>query len=69
MRRIVMGGGALAMAGAATVAVSLASASQYSGSAAGAERAVFVQGNELDGNAIHVFARGDDGALSLDPPA
>ncbi|MCX4910568.1 beta-propeller fold lactonase family protein [Streptomyces sp. NBC_00878] len=63
-RRIVIGGGVLAIAGAATVAVSLASASQYSGSAAGADHAVFVQGNELDGNTIHVFARGDDGKLS-----
>ncbi|MEV2191162.1 beta-propeller fold lactonase family protein [Streptomyces phaeochromogenes] len=63
-RRIVIGGGALAIAGAATVAVSLASAGQYSGSAAGADHAVFVQGNELDGNTIHVFARGDDGRLS-----
>ncbi|MGI5427365.1 lactonase family protein [Streptomyces sp. CA-179760] len=61
-RRIVIGGGALAIAGAATVAVSLASASQYSGSA-GADHAVFVQGNELDGNTIHVFARDDDGKL------
>jgi 6-phosphogluconolactonase (cycloisomerase 2 family) len=61
-RRVVIGGGALAVAGAATVAVSLASASQYSGSA-GADHAVFVQGNELDGNTIHVFARGDDGTL------
>lgn len=61
-RRVVIGGGALAIAGAATVAVSLASASQYSGSA-GADHAVFVQGNELDGNTIHVFARGDDGKL------
>jgi 6-phosphogluconolactonase (cycloisomerase 2 family) len=63
-RRIVIGGGALAVAGAATVAVSLASASQHSGSTTGADHAVFVQGNELDGNTIHVFARGDDGKLS-----
>lgn len=63
-RRIVIGGGALALAGAATVAVSLASASQYSGKAAGADHAVFVQGNELDGNTIHVFKRGDDGKLA-----
>ncbi|MFI6012593.1 lactonase family protein [Streptomyces sp. NPDC051243] len=62
-RRIVIGGGALAVAGAATVAVSLASASQYSGPTAGADHAVFVQGNELDGNTIHVFARDDDGKL------
>ena len=62
-RRILFGGGALALAGAATVAVSLASAGQYSGTAAGADHAVFVQGNELDGNTIHAFARGDDGSL------
>ncbi|MFJ9542757.1 lactonase family protein [Streptomyces sp. NPDC101225] len=59
-RRVVIGGGVLALVGAATVAVSLASASQYSG----ADHAVFVQGNELDGNTIHVFARGDDGTLT-----
>ncbi|GAP49859.1 lactonase family protein [Streptomyces azureus] len=62
-RRILFGGGALAITGTATVAVSLASAGQYSGSAAGADHAVFVQGNELDGNTIHVLARGDDGSL------
>ena len=30
----------------------------------GADHAVFVQGNELDGNTIHVFKRGDDGTLA-----
>ena len=30
----------------------------------GADHAVFVQGNELDGNTIHVFKRGDDGTLT-----
>jgi 6-phosphogluconolactonase (cycloisomerase 2 family) len=30
----------------------------------GADHAVFVQGNELDGNTIHVFSRGQDGRLS-----
>ncbi|MEV6020160.1 beta-propeller fold lactonase family protein [Streptomyces sp. NPDC051997] len=63
-RRIMIGGGALAAAAAATVAVTVASASQYSGSAPGADHAVFVQGNELGGNTIHVFARGDDGTLN-----
>ena len=62
-RRIMIGGGALAIAAAATVAVSLASASQYGGSGAGADRAVFVQGNELNGNTIHVFARDGRGQL------
>ncbi|KKD03186.1 hypothetical protein TN53_36600 [Streptomyces sp. WM6386] len=59
-----IGGGALASAAAVTVAVTVASAGQYSGSTAGADRAVFVQGNEPDGNTIHVFARADDGKLS-----
>jgi 6-phosphogluconolactonase (cycloisomerase 2 family) len=30
----------------------------------GADHAVFVQGNELDGNTIHVLSRGQDGRLS-----
>ncbi|MFI5794339.1 lactonase family protein [Streptomyces sp. NPDC051677] len=59
-RRIVVGGSALATVAAATVAVSLASASQYG---SGADRAVFVQGNELNGNTIHVFARDGQGRL------
>ncbi|MFD5635692.1 lactonase family protein [Streptomyces sp. NPDC127077] len=63
-RRILIGGGVLAATAAATVAVTVASAGQYSGSTPGADHAVFVQGNELDGNTIHVFARGDDGTLS-----
>ncbi|MFE7899446.1 lactonase family protein [Streptomyces sp. NPDC057424] len=63
-RRIMIGGGALASAAAVTVAVTVASANQYSGSTAGADHAVFVQGNELDGNTIHVFARDDNGKLS-----
>ncbi|MEU0242834.1 beta-propeller fold lactonase family protein [Streptomyces sp. NPDC006235] len=62
-RRIVIGGSVLATVAAATVAVSLASASQYGTSGAEAERAVFVQGNELGGNTIHVFARDDQGKL------
>ncbi|MGW0966630.1 lactonase family protein [Streptomyces sp. NPDC002516] len=59
-----IGGGALAAAAAATVAVTAASASQASGSTPGADHAVFVQGNELGGNTIHVFARADDGTLN-----
>ncbi|GAA4304900.1 hypothetical protein GCM10023086_22400 [Streptomyces venetus] len=58
-----IGGSALATAAAATVAVSLASASQYGTSGAEAGRAVFVQGNELNGNTIHVFARDGQGKL------
>ncbi|MFE4699707.1 lactonase family protein [Streptomyces sp. NPDC056738] len=63
-RRIMIGGGALAVAAAATVAVTAASAGQHAGSAPGADHAVFVQGNELGGNTIHVFARGEDGTLN-----
>ncbi|MEU9184226.1 beta-propeller fold lactonase family protein [Streptomyces sp. NPDC048484] len=62
-RRIMIGGSALATVAAATVAVSLASASQYGSSEAGADRAVFVQGNELDGNTVHVLARDGQGKL------
>lgn len=62
-RRIVIGGSVLATVAAATVAVSLASASQYGASGAGAGHAVFVQGNELNGNTIHVFARDGRGRL------
>ncbi|NUO41668.1 MAG: beta-propeller fold lactonase family protein [Streptomyces sp.] len=62
-RRIMIGGAALATVAAATVAVSLASAGQYGASGAGADRAVFVQGNELNGNTIHVFARDGQGKL------
>lgn len=64
-RRVMIGAGALASVGAVTAAVSVANAGQYARTtSAGADRAVFVQGNELDGNTIHVFARGDDGKLS-----
>ncbi|MCF1593357.1 lactonase family protein [Streptomyces muensis] len=59
-----IGGSALATAAAATVAVSLASASQYGTSGADTGRAVFVQGNELNGNTIRVFARDGQGRLS-----
>ncbi|MEU8828502.1 hypothetical protein [Streptomyces sp. NPDC048636] len=64
-----VGAGLLATAGVATT-MSIASAgeSAESGSGrtvrAGADHAVFVQGNELDGNTIHVFRRGDDGGLT-----
>jgi DNA-binding beta-propeller fold protein YncE len=59
----VIGGSVLATVAAGTVVVSLASASQYGASGAGADRAVFVQGNELSGNIIHVFARDAQGKL------
>ncbi|MDQ0714962.1 6-phosphogluconolactonase (cycloisomerase 2 family) [Streptomyces luteogriseus] len=58
-----IGGSVLATVAATTVAVSLASASQYGASGAGADQAVFVQGNELSGNTIHVFARDAQGKL------
>ncbi|MFJ8489008.1 lactonase family protein [Streptomyces sp. NPDC094038] len=62
-RRVVAVGGVLAVAAAATVTVSLASASQYPARPAGADHAVFVQGDELAGNTIHVFTRDNDGKL------
>ncbi|MFJ8533599.1 lactonase family protein [Streptomyces sp. NPDC093591] len=68
VRLTVAGAGILAAAAAATT-VTVASAGQtarpYAGAGgAGADHAVFVQGNELDGNTIHVFKRGDDGKLT-----
>jgi hypothetical protein len=66
----VVGAGMLAAAAAVTT-VTVASAGEVSrghddaGSVkAGADHAVFVQGNELDGNTIHVFKRAQDGGLS-----
>ncbi|MFF4729344.1 hypothetical protein ACFY3M_29130 [Streptomyces mirabilis] len=63
--------GAGLLAAAAVTTVTVASAGEVSrghddaGSAkAGADHAVFVQGNELDGNTIHVFKRARDGRLS-----
>ncbi|MFJ9025782.1 lactonase family protein [Streptomyces sp. NPDC102259] len=55
------------MAVAAVVAtVNVASAGQVSPTVtvSKADHAVFVQGNELAGNTIHVFRRGDDGKLT-----
>lgn len=51
--------GAAAVVGAVTIASANEPVHQN-----GADHAVFVQGNELAGNMIHVFQRGDDGALS-----
>ena len=65
-RMTVFGGGTVAIA-AVVATVNVASAGQAPSGprvAAKADHAVFVQGNELDGNTIHVFARGDDGKLS-----
>ncbi|NEA99609.1 lactonase family protein [Streptomyces sp. SID13726] len=51
--------GAAAVVGAVTIASANEPAHRN-----GADHAVFVQGNELAGNTVHVFARGDDGVLS-----
>jgi DNA-binding beta-propeller fold protein YncE len=66
----VAGAGVLAVA-AAAVTVTIASADEpgsrrvetYS-TKAGADHAVFVQGNELKSNSIHVFRRAEDGKLT-----
>jgi 6-phosphogluconolactonase (cycloisomerase 2 family) len=74
-RLTIAGAGILALAAVATT-VAIASAGEvpraHEGATtkaakavkAGADHAVFVQGNELDGNTIHVFKRGDDGKLT-----
>ncbi|KOU72343.1 hypothetical protein ADK57_09905 [Streptomyces sp. MMG1533] len=62
----VFGGGAVAVA-AVVATVNVASAGQVSPTPRAeskADHAVFVQGNELAGNTIHVFRRGDDGKLT-----
>ncbi|MEU9245288.1 hypothetical protein [Streptomyces sp. NPDC048385] len=68
----VAGAGILASAAVATT-VAIASAGEVprahdgattKSAKAGADHAVFVQGNELTGNTIHVFQRGDDGKLT-----
>ncbi|WP_237277057.1 lactonase family protein [Streptomyces caniscabiei] len=68
VRLTVAGAGLLATV-AAVATVTVASAGEtgrrYTGApAAGADHAVFVQGNELPGNTIHAFERGDDGKLT-----
>ncbi|WP_251828643.1 lactonase family protein [Streptomyces sp. ATCC 21386] len=69
VRLTVAGAGVLATV-AAVATVTVASAGEtgrrYTGSPAstGADHAVFVQGNELAGNTIHAFKRGDDGKLT-----
>ncbi|QJT07345.1 lactonase family protein [Streptomyces asoensis] len=61
----VLGGGTVAVA-AVVATVDVASAGQVSPTATApkADHAVFVQGNGLAGNIIHVFRRGDDGKLT-----
>ncbi|MFI6620645.1 lactonase family protein [Streptomyces sp. NPDC050528] len=70
IRLTVVGAGILAAAAAVT-AVTVASAGEPSRvhdvvkkAEAGADHVVFVQGNELKGNTIHVFKRAQDGTLS-----
>ncbi|MFD7003656.1 lactonase family protein [Streptomyces mirabilis] len=65
-RVTVLGSGTVAVA-AVVATVNVASAGQVSPTphvASKADHAVFVQGNELTGNTIHVFRRGDDGKLT-----
>ncbi|NEA63404.1 beta-propeller fold lactonase family protein [Streptomyces sp. SID12488] len=64
--RLTVAGAGILAAVAAVTTVNFASAGepQRSGRTAKAGHAVFVQGNELAGNTIHAFERGDDGALS-----
>lgn len=68
----IAGAGILASAAVATM-VAIASAGEVprahegattKSAKAGADHAVFVQGNELAGNTIHVFKRGEDGKLT-----
>ncbi|WP_328743858.1 lactonase family protein [Streptomyces sp. NBC_00285] len=72
VRMTIAGAGILATAAVATT-VAIASAGEAprardsvttKSAKAGADHAVFVQGNELAGNTIHVFKRGDDGKLT-----
>ncbi|MEU9394543.1 beta-propeller fold lactonase family protein [Streptomyces sp. NPDC048324] len=72
VRMTLAGIGVLASAAVATT-VAIASADEVphdraaattKSAEAGADHAVFVQGNELAGNTIHVFKRGEDGRLT-----
>ncbi|WP_406452784.1 lactonase family protein [Streptomyces sp. NBC_01622] len=69
--KLTVGGAGILAAAAAVTAVSVASAGEVEHghdtvekAKAGADHAVFVQGNELAGNTIHVFKRAQDGTLS-----
>ncbi|MDW4905882.1 hypothetical protein RB628_11195 [Streptomyces sp. ADMS] len=64
--RLTAGGAGILAPVAAVTTVNFASAgeAQRSGRTVRAGHAVFVQGNELAGNTIHAFVRGDDGVLS-----
>ncbi|TCR26632.1 beta-propeller fold lactonase family protein [Streptomyces sp. BK205] len=61
--RMTLAGAGLLATAAVVGTVTIASAGEPAGKA-GAGHAVFVQGNELAGNSIHVFERSDDGTLS-----
>ncbi|WP_329552162.1 lactonase family protein [Streptomyces sp. NBC_00988] len=69
--RLTIAGAGILAAAAAVTAVTVASAGEPSRghdvvkkAEAGADHVVFVQGNELKGNTIHVFKRAQDGTLS-----
>ncbi|MFG2953645.1 lactonase family protein [Streptomyces sp. NPDC048291] len=67
--RLTIAGAALLASAAAVGTMTIASADeparrQVTSARAGADHAVFVQGDELAGNTIHAFRRGEDGTLS-----
>ncbi|MGW4674765.1 lactonase family protein [Streptomyces sp. NPDC004324] len=64
--RLTVGAAGVLAAAAAAASVTVASAGETRprGDTAKADHAVFVQGDELDGNTIHVFERGEDGRLT-----
>ncbi|MCX4572112.1 lactonase family protein [Streptomyces sp. NBC_01571] len=65
-RRLTIGAAGVLAAAAAATSVTVASARETRprGDTAKADHAVFVQGDELDGNTIHVFKRGRGGELT-----
>ncbi|MER7680368.1 hypothetical protein [Streptomyces sp. NPDC096934] len=64
--RLTVGAAGVLAAAAAAASVTVASAGETRprGGTAKADHAVFVQGDELDGNTIHVFKRGEGGRLT-----
>lgn len=69
--RLTLAGAGILAAASAVAAVTVATAGEPAHRPpeahtyrAGADHAVFVQGNELGGNTIHVFKRGEDGKLT-----
>ncbi|WP_393101268.1 lactonase family protein [Streptomyces sp. LN325] len=67
-RRLTIGAAGVLAAAAAATSVTVASARETPphGDTAKADHAVFVQGDELDGNTIHVFERGRGGELTAE---